>query len=337
MFTRPLRALALTATLFVTVTSCGLLDADDSTHDPAPTQGLEISTIRVAVTKAIDTGPLYVGIEKDLFKKAGLIIEPVPVDGGGAAIQKMIGRDGVDIAYATYGSTFIAQSQNAAQRRGGLKLVADSSTAGPECALVVAPPGSRVKDIKDLATAKIAVTDTSSLTVPMIRSTLKTNGVDDRKVQWVQTTLGETAAALATGRVDAAFVVEPFIELAKTLAGANRIVDVAQGRTLNMAAAGYATTGDFAAANPKAIDAFQRVMRKATDLAIADRSLLEGTAVRYSKVDRDMAKRMPVMPTLQSTLDATRIQRAADLLKEFGIISTRLDVSKMIIPVLPTN
>jgi NitT/TauT family transport system substrate-binding protein len=338
MFPRPylLRAAALAA-LLATTTSCGLLDADDSTNDPRPTNGLEVSTIRVAVTKAIDTGPLHLAIDQRLFKKVGLNVEAVDVDSGGVSIQKLIGNDGIDLAYATYGSIFIAQSKNAAQRRGGLKLVADSSSAGPGCALVVATPESKVKDVGDLADAKVAVTDVSSLTVPMIQSTLKDNRVNWRDVDWVQTTLGDTPAALARGRVDAAFVVEPFIQLSAKLAGALPIVDVAQGRTDDMAAAGYAATDDFVRANPNVIAAFQKVMAKATSMAVADRALLENTAVKYSKVDADTAKIMPVMPTLKSKLDATRIQRAADLLKEFGIIATRLDVSKMIVHPAPTG
>jgi NitT/TauT family transport system substrate-binding protein len=46
---------------------------------------------------------------------------------------------------------------------------------------------------------------------------------------------------------------------------------------------------------------------------------------------------MATLLTFQSKLDATRIQRVPDLMKEFGVITTTMDVSKMMVPTAPVS
>jgi len=77
-------------------------------------------------------------------------------------------------------------------------------------------------------------------------------------------------------------------------------------------------------------------MQRGTELALSDRSLVEPMLVKFSGVDEQTAK-MAVLLTFQSKLDATRIQRVPDLMKEFGALTTAIDVSKMMIPTAPVS
>jgi NitT/TauT family transport system substrate-binding protein len=323
---------ATALTLITTLTSCGLLGgSDDESESPKTgTGGLEKSELKVAIQLTSDVAPFHLANKEGYFKDEGLKVSFVSVPNSGESIQKLLSGE-VDAVYGTYTPFILAESQKAGQRLGGLKIIADASSAGPGSTMVVAPPGSKVKSVKDMAGAKVAIPATKTIADLLTSSTCKINGVDYKKINWVQTPFPRMAAAMKNGDVDAAFVTEPFIQATMKEAGAQPIFDTAVGPTADMPAAGWASTGNYAKENPNVIAAFQRAMQKSTDLALSDRSLVEPLLVEFSKVDQDTAK-MATLLTFQSKLDARRIQRVPDMMKEFDVIPTALDVRKMIVP-----
>ncbi len=77
-------------------------------------------------------------------------------------------------------------------------------------------------------------------------------------------------------------------------------------------------------------------MQRGTDLALSDRSKVEPMLVEFSGVDEDTAK-MATLLTFQSKLDATRIQRVPDLMLEFDVIKTPIDVKSMVVAPAPAS
>ena len=326
----PLIATALT--LVTALSGCSLLGGDDNEGESTSTGsgGLEKSTITVSIMKTTDLAPFHLAMKEGFFKDEGLTIKKVDAKSGGESTTKLVGGE-VDIAYSSYTPFFAAESKGAAKNLGGIKLVADASSAGPGSCLVVAMPNSPVKSVKDMAGKRVAVTAKGTISDLLVNSTLKTNGVDYASIQWVPTPFPATAQALKENQVDAAFVTEPFITDTERNAGAVPVFDTATGPTADMPTAGWASSGNFAKENPKTIAAFQRAMQKGTDKALSDRSLVEPLLVEFSGVDAETAK-MATLLTFQSKLDATRIQRVPDLMQEFGVITAPMDVSKMMVP-----
>jgi NitT/TauT family transport system substrate-binding protein len=328
--------IATTLTLVTALSSCSLLGGDDEPAAQSDSdKGLETTTITVSIMKTTDLAPLHLAMQEGYFKDEGLTIKTVDAKSGGESTQKLVAGE-VNIAYASYTPFFIAQSKDAAKNLGGIKLVADASSAGPGSCVVVALPTSPVKSVQDLAGKRVAVTATGTISDLLVNSTLKTNGVDYQSIQWVPTPFPATAQALKAGTVDAAFATEPFITDTERNAGAVPVFDTATGPTENMPTAGWASTGNFTKENPKTIAAFQRAMQRGTEQASSDRSVVEPLLVKFSGVDEQTAK-MAVLLTFQSKLDATRIQRVPDLMKEFGVIPTGIEVSKMMIPTAPVS
>ncbi len=333
----PIVATALT--LVTTLTSCGLLGGSDDQNEPAKSGNgkLETTDIKVSIMKTTDLACFHLAMQEGFFKDEGLNVTFVDAKSGGESTQKLIGGE-VDIAYSSYTPFFLAESKGAAQNLGGIKLVADASSAGPGSTLVVALPDSSVKSIKDMKGKKVAVTATGTISDLLVMSTLKTNNMPYGKndIHWVPTPFPATAQALKSKAVDAAFVTEPFITDAERNAGAVPVFDTAVGPTADMPTAGYASTGNFVEKNPNTIAAFQRAMQRGTDLALSDRSLVEPLLMKFSGVDEETAK-MATLLTFQSKLDATRIQRVPDLMLEFKVISKAMDVSKMMVPTAPLS
>ncbi|HWL97218.1 MAG TPA: ABC transporter substrate-binding protein [Nocardioidaceae bacterium] len=330
----PLVATALT--LVTTLTSCGLLGSEDESEPAKSSNGkLETSEVKVSIMKTTDLAPFHLAMKEGFFKDEGLNIEFVDAPSGGESVTKLASGE-VDISYSSYTPFFLAESKKAAQKLGGIKLIADASSAGPNSCMVVATPDSSVKNIKDMAGKRVAVTATGTISDLLTMSTLKTNGVDHKSIKWVETPFPATSAALKGKRVDAAFVTEPFLTISMKEAGAQPIFDVATGPTADMPTAGWGSSGEFVKNNPNTIAAFQRAMQKGTDLALSDRSKVEPMLVEFSGVDQDTAK-MATLLTFQSKLDATRIQRVPDLMLEFDVIQTPIDAESMVVASAPAS
>jgi NitT/TauT family transport system substrate-binding protein len=319
-----------------TLTGCGLLGGSDDEGSDSSSGGngdVEKSTIKVSIMKTTEAAPFHLAVKEGYFEDEGLQIEPVDSKSSDESTQKLIAGD-VDIAFSSLPPFFAAESKKTAQNLGGVKLVADSASAGPGSTMVVATPRSSVKSIKDMAGKKVAVSGPGSVSTLMTMSTLKTNSVDYKNIKWVPTPFPQIAAALSAGDVDAAFVTEPFIQDAMKKAGAQPIFDTATGPTADLPVSAWGSTGNFTKANPKTVAAFQRAMQRGTALALKDRSKVEAVLVEHSGVDADTAK-MATLHTYTSKLDATRLQRVPDLMLAFDVINAPLKVEDMIVPTAP--
>jgi NitT/TauT family transport system substrate-binding protein len=323
-------SVATVLALATTLSGCNLLGGDSGEESESGNGNLETASITVSIMKTTDLAPFHLARQKGYFEDEGLEVEFVDGASGGESTNKLISGE-VEIAYSSYTPFFLAESRNAAQGAGGVKIIADASSAGPNSCVVVALPASPVKSVRDLENKRVAITAPNTISDLLVMATMKENGLDYKSVQWVQTPFPQTADRLMAGEVDAAFATEPFIKDTERRAGAVQIVDVAAGPTADLPTAGWASTGDFVKENPKTIAAFQRAMQRGTELALSDRALVEPMLVEFSGVDEETAKNATLLD-FQSKLDAERIQRVPDLMREFEVIPTELDAASMIVP-----
>jgi NitT/TauT family transport system substrate-binding protein len=325
--------LVLASTLVTTLTSCGLVGESDD--GGAPKAKPEKSTLKVVLQLTSDVVPFHLANQEGFFEEEGLKVDFVDVPTSEEATRRLLnGR--ADVTFATYIPFILTESEKSAEKNGGLKIVAEGSSAGPGNALIVAPPNSKVKSVQDMEGARVATPDLNTMADMLTNTTCVVNGVDYKKINWIRTPFPVMADAMKRGVVDAAFVTEPFIQATMRDAGAQPIFDTATGPTADMPAAGWASTGNFVKENPNTIAAFQRAMQKATQLALSDRGRVEQLLMKFSKVDVDIAK-MAVLQTFQSKLDARRIQRVADIMLLYKVIPNRVDVSDMIGPTAPLD
>ncbi|MGH3588136.1 MAG: ABC transporter substrate-binding protein, partial [Pseudonocardia sp.] len=258
-----LRATAALAALLL-LAGCGALGGE---QPPGPGGSGAPHTLTVSIMPTTDLAPFHLAVQNGYFAAEGLRVETVTAPSGQASLSKLIGGD-VDIAYSSYTPFFVAQDKKAAD----LRFVAAASSAAPQTTMVVAMPGSSVRGVADLAGARIAVTATNTISDVLVKTAMRQGGVDPGGVEWVSIPFPETAAALQRGDVDAAFLTEPFITLAKRDVGAVPIVDTATGIAADLPTAGYAALAEFTEAGPDRVAAFQRALQRATTEA-QDRGL----------------------------------------------------------------
>lgn len=321
---RRLATLAAGVGLLASVSGCGLLSGEDSSSDGGGDGSVEKSDLTVGTLPAIDVAPLYIAKNKGFFKDEGLNVKIEQSASGQATLTKMISGDN-DIVLSSYTPFLVAQAQGAAD----IKLVADGVSTNPDTVGIVTAPNSDVKKVSDLVGKKIAVSALNTISDTLVKSVMKTNGLDYKTANFTQVSFPDIASAVERGDADAGLLIEPFLTQASEANGVVPLADAATGPTKNFPLAGYGANSKFVEENPKTVAAFQRAMKKASDLAEQNRGEVEKAAQESAKLDKETAA-LVKLPKFESTLDATRIQRVADLMTEFGVIDKKLDVASLI-------
>jgi NitT/TauT family transport system substrate-binding protein len=320
---RHARRVAALALISVLLSACSALGGNT---DSAAGNGLERTSIKVAILTTIDSAPLWLAQDGGYFKAEGLDVQAVVVASGQEALTKAISGD-TDIAISSYIPFFAAKAKGTAD----IKLVCAATSVSAKSFAIVATPNSPVKTINDLAGKRIAITAKNTATDLLTKSLMQDHHVDYTHVNWVPVPFPNVGAALTQNQVDAALLPEPFItQFAKT-AGALPIIDVNTGATQTFPLSGYGSTGKWVQENPKTLAAFQRAMKKATSDTNRDRSKIEPLLVKYAKIDDDTAKLL-TLPDFSSELDARPLQRVPDLMQQMDAIGSSVDAASMIAP-----
>ncbi|MCE7009095.1 ABC transporter substrate-binding protein [Kibdelosporangium philippinense] len=310
--------MSIIGVVVLTLSGCGLLGDSDNSGTAGAT------VVKVSVMPTTDLAPFHLAMRSGYFEAEGLKIESTTAPSGPASVAKMVSGE-VDIAYGSYTPFFTAKAQNTAD----IKIIAACSSAGPSSTMVVTMPDSSVKSVKDLPGKRVAVTARGTMSDLLTMSAVKSAGVDYQSIQWVTMPFPDTPARLQRGDVDAAFLTEPFVTQAIKTVGAVPLFDTATGPTAGMPTAGYGATAAYVASHGAAIQAFRRVMDRATTEAVADRAKIEPLLVEYAKVTPEIAKSTRLL-TFESKVDVKSIQRVPDLMREFGFIDKQVDVASMI-------
>jgi NitT/TauT family transport system substrate-binding protein len=194
--------------------------------------------------------------------------------------------------------------------------------------MIVAPRDSTIKKPQDLAGKKLAINTKANITELTSRSSLEAVGVDMKTVTFVEMPFPDMQVNLERKAIDAAFMVEPFITQAERMAGVTRVVDPASGATSEIPIAGWGANAQFVKDNPKTAEAFRRAIIKGQQ-DCSNRADLEERVTSYAKVDKQTASLINV-GTWPTTLEPIRLQRVADLMKTYNILTAPLDVKAMI-------
>lgn len=312
------------AALSLALTSCGALQG--STGQGSSSGGnnkVEKATIKVGALTAVDVASLYIGVQKGYFTQEGLDVQPVVVKSGPQSIPQLQHGD-IDITGVNYVSLFSAQD-----KVGGLKLVSDGYQAGPNTLVLQAPADSPIKSVNDLVGKKIGTQERGNINELALNAVLQANGVDPGQVEYVPIKFPDMPQALQSHQVDGVLPVEPFITKAAVAVGAKNVLDIASGPTANIPLLGWASTDKFVKDNPKTIAAFQRGMAHAAQDAM-QRHEVENVVPKIAGIDAPTAALLNfgVFPT---SLDASRVQRVATLMEQYGKLSKPLDVKTMLV------
>ena len=272
--------------------------------------------------------PFAVGMDKGLFKKAGIDITGIIGSAGGGTTVRNI------LASATpYGEVALPAAL-AAARQGGLDLIiVNVGTRTVSESTLVTMPNSDIKTINDLIGKKVAITSPKSSSEMVFLMELKAKGIDAAKVTRVAAGGYPPALTmLEQGAVSAAGLIEPLSIIRKDR---YRTVLAAKDVLPPMTTSVGITTRAFAKAHPdklRAIIAGRRAAVEAIYASPDEAAAILQTMWNFDPAIAKVAVHNMIGPKMWSLGDFNRaeLERTVDGLRLIGEVKGQIDWNKLI-------
>ena len=317
---RPL-TVRVTAALAVVV-AAGALAACGSSRASTSTGAVEKPDLTVAAVPASGAAGLYIAQQDGFFTAAGLHVTIVPVASGGDVLADLV-NGSVDVDEGQWTSAIGAEA-------AGIKLhaLAAGNAGGPGVQEVAVPPGSGIRTVKQLAGKTIAVNALAGLTVLLIDNVLAASGMSPSQVHYVAVPFPAMPAALSARRVDAAFLIEPYLTEAETRSGVVPLFDLDQGATEDFPLTGYVATRAWVSRYPKTAAAFTAALGKGQEIAATSRPAVEKALTGYTTISKQTAATMAT-GTFPLAVTAVALGRVGDLMQEEHALSESVNVARL--------
>jgi NitT/TauT family transport system substrate-binding protein len=294
-------------------------------------------TVKVSVYQSVSDAGIYIAADKGYFKEQGIAIELIQLDSVSSVVTALASGQ-VDVA----GGAPSAAIYNSARQGIGIRIVADKGsmpTGGGYIGLVVRKGlEDQIKTPADLKGRKVAwsgigVGTTNEVALDHM---LKAAGMKDSDISLQNLTFGDSLAALATGSVDAAYLIEPLIQSAEER-GLGKLMMTGDAMYLNQQVAvllygpAFAKRADvakhFMVAYLKGVRDYNKAFRKNEGRAEIVAILSKNTAVKKPELYEKM-----VMPGLNPN-GAVNVEGMKSDMQWFlskGFLKESVDVSKVV-------
>jgi len=320
-------ALAALAGALLILGACG----DDDGGDKAGTaKAKPVTTLTVSVLPITDLAPLYIGMERGFFADEGLKVKPQPARTGGPVPIAAVQSGNAQLGWTNTTSLIIARSRGLK-----LKIVTRGARAGRASqgarsggGFVLVKRDSPVKSLKDLEGKTVAVPALNGITTLTTSRALEKQGGDRSKLKFVEVPFPQALPVLESGRVDAAFVAEPFAT-AGLKAGHRSISRPLVETASDYITAGFFATDKYISDNKDVVDRFARAVHRSFDYAAAHPEAIRKVIPTYTQIPPQVASRITV-PDFSRYTDTSTIELTAELAKKYGYIKDKPNLSELI-------
>lgn len=325
----PAALTAILTTLLLFLTACsggGSGDTAGGDDAGAALDPANPTAITVGVIPIVDTAPFRLGVEKGFFKELGLDITVQDAQGGAAIVPAVMSGSN-QIGFSNLSSIVIAKSQELPVRIIGAGVETTGDAAG-DFGGVVASADSGIASAKDLEGKTVAVNTLNNIGDTMTRYAVEQDGGDPSKVKFVEMAFPDMPAQLASGNIEAAWVVDPFYTVMQGQ-GANVVDTVFVTFHEDLQIGGFFTTDTYLAENAAVVEAFKEGLKKSNEYASENEQEVRDFLGTYTKIDPEIANTI-VMPQWPTELNEEALQKLADEGQKYGMISKKVEVKDLI-------
>jgi NitT/TauT family transport system substrate-binding protein len=236
-----------------------------------PSSAQTMATLKVAMIPIEPAASVYYAKENGFFTKDGLDVD-IEQNPSTPAIASALLAGTFDIAYGTIPTLATAHSK-------GLPFViiapGISSSSIHFGGAIMVGVNSTAKTGKDLNGKTLGTAGLNTIAEYLPRAWIDKTGGDSTTVKFVEMPFPVTPDAIASGRVDGAYLAEPFVTIAEQKHAAKIL---SQGDTAissgEYISTGWYTTIQWARAHPDVVARFQRAMSEAAAWANANHPLV---------------------------------------------------------------
>ena len=283
--------------------------------------------VKVGVIPIADVAPLYVGMRQGFFKEENLEITPTLAEGGAQIVAGTV-SGGFDIGFSNVTSLLIAGSKDVP-----VQILASGTNGGeaPDAksafdALMV--KDKSIKSLKDLEGKTVSVNTLQNVGPLSINRAMEKEGADYNKVKYVEVPFPEAIAALNSGRVDAAWVVEPFVSQGKS-EGDKPIAFPFEEVAPNFQVAAYFAARPYIEKNSDVIERFTRAIEKSLDYSQSHPEAVRKEVLEYTEIPAPAAKAM-VLPQWSSEINLPTVETTSALAKKYGFLKEEPNLEELI-------
>ncbi|HEX6055098.1 MAG TPA: ABC transporter substrate-binding protein, partial [Intrasporangium sp.] len=147
-------------------------------------------------------------------------------------------------------------------------------------------------------------------------------------VKFVELPFPDMPAALQEGRVDAVWVVEPFVTIAKDQGAriiASNLVDTSPDTQI----AAYFTSEQLQQQDPDLVKRFTEAMNESLEYAAANPDAVRAVLADYTKIDKAVADKL-VLPKFPTEINETSLELLATLAAEEKLTDSKLDIAQLL-------
>jgi NitT/TauT family transport system substrate-binding protein len=320
---RLLAGLAAGAFLLSTA-ACG--SSDDSGPSGSGTSSGGTTTVKLGLIPIVDVAPVYLGVRKGFYAKHGLKLSITTAQGGAAIVPGVVSGQ-FQFGFSNTTSLMVAVS-NGVPVKVVSNGIASTGVQGKDFAALTVKKGSPVKSAKDLEGKKVAINTLKNINETAVRASVSEAGGDPDKVRFVELPFDQMPAALDSGRIDAAMVVEPALATVKSQGGveiASPMVDVSPDLTVAL----YFTSTRYAQQNPDVVKRFQQATAESLTYADAHPDEVREVVTTYTRIPASLLEQVtlpkwPAEPNESSIVDLMKLGY------EDGLFKTSPDLNKLL-------
>jgi NitT/TauT family transport system substrate-binding protein len=281
--------------------------------------------VKVGVIPILDVAPIYLGKEKGFFSKRGIELT-LETGQGGAAIVPGVVSGQFQFGFSNVTSLLIAQTRGLP-----LKVVANGvASTGKDKADYsgIVTRDDAVKTAADLEGRQVSVNTLKNIGDSTIRASVRKAGGDPSTVKFVELAFPDMPAALEAGRVDAVWVVEPFLSATLAAGGhlvASNYVDTAPDLTVAL----YFTSEQLTKDDPDLVGKFTEAMGESLAYADAHPDEARQVLTSYTQIDQAVIQKL-TLPKWPAEINRQSVETLATLAVQDGLVTKQPDLSALL-------
>jgi NitT/TauT family transport system substrate-binding protein len=316
---RPLIPLAVAAVLLVAA-GCGSSGGESGGGASGGAQ-----QVKVGIIPILDVAPIYLGKQKGFFSSRNIELTLESGQGGAAIVPGVVSGQ-FQFGFSNVTSLLIARSRGLP-----LKVVSNGvASTGKDKADFggVVVKDASIRTAADLAGKRVAVNTLKNIGDSTIRASVRKAGGDPSSIRFVELPFPDMPAALQAGRVDAIWVVEPFLSASLGQGGrlvASNYVDTAP----NLTVAVYFTSEKLIKDDPDLVKRFTEAMTESLAYADAHPDEARQVLTTYTQIDEAVIKDL-TLPKWPPEINRASVETLAKLAVQDGLVSRQPDLAALL-------
>lgn len=289
-----------------------------------PTASAPIA-LTVGIAPMPEFVPVFIALEKGYFKKRGLDVKPQVLSNpstGTVALQS----DSLQVVADSV--TVLLQATDS-----GLDLVVASGGAiaskSDTIFGLLAKTGSNIQRPADFVGRKVGMPGIGSFFHVLTREWFTVNGVDYKKIKFIEVAFPQLADVMKAGTVDAIMTAEPFLTRAVKSGAGERSFLIAADLPDGLPPFVYLMRREWAAAHPGVAAAFQAAMAEAVAFAEANHDAAREIYGRNIKLPPDALATIRISK-MNATVTPQQLDLWQDMMRRQGMLRKPIDTRRLL-------